>query len=681
MDIRIYFEPEKPLDSEGDDIRLITIVPIAPNVPKTEPIECFLSEYCLNDEHFTPAYRRYLDDTAALGASDDPERRLHRHTSGHALGNWIQISRFGDQVETNEPECRYEWGDYLALSYTWGDPSDLREITVNGQPLLVTGNLEACLRVLRSKKYTQHGWRFWIDAICINQKDIVERAGQVKRMREIYTRAWTPIIWIGEEENGSREALDLIVTLASEYASRDGVEKLTSTLHRNAKYFGVGRWRALNNIVCRRYWRRLWILQEIALGRYTTPVLCGEKTLCWGQFARAFGVLKKTDEVINIYITNELKEASLPFDPVIWTNLGTVQEIQFHQDSHLSDKRIHTFRLINVSRSVLSTDPRDKVYGLLSLMDESIAALIKPDYTDSVENVYRSFALATVRATGSLDVIRHCVPTEGSDSPSWVPSLATEPTGDALTLRDDSFATSGLSSASISTMSTSNLLSCRGFIADWIDGLGCMWSRNWDSGSVVQTQSTLDPYGTFEAAQEAIWKSMVACHASPTEYLEADYGSLLATPALAKADLPEQTPLKDLVASFIFDWCVQYLAGDAEFRIGGRRLKDYWWKEVLPEQIDVVHLRDALMQRDRINLSRRLITTHMGYVGMAPERVERGDAVAVLHGCSMPIVLRQSMDDESGDVRWRVIGDCYLHGIMNGEAMKWGRVAQDLILC
>ncbi|KAL8943102.1 MAG: hypothetical protein Q9216_001302 [Gyalolechia sp. 2 TL-2023] len=317
VDIRIYYEPEKPLDSEGDHIRLVTIVPVSPDMLKTEPIECFLSEYCLNDEHFTPTYRKYLDDAAALGALDDPQRPPLRHMSGHALGNWIQIARFGDQVETNEPESRYEWGDYLALSYTWGDPSKLREISVNGRPLLITENLEACLRVLRSKNYTRHGWRFWIDAICINQKDIVERAGQVKRMREIYTKAWTPIIWIGDDESGSKEALDLLVTLASGYSSRDGVEKLTGTLHRNAKHFGVGCWRALNNIVCRRYWQRLWILQEVALGRYTTPVLCGERTLCWGQFARAFSILKQTDEVINTYITRELEEVSLSFDPVI----------------------------------------------------------------------------------------------------------------------------------------------------------------------------------------------------------------------------------------------------------------------------------------------------------------------------------------------------------------------------
>lgn len=187
----------------------------------------------------------------------------------------------------------------------------------------------------------------------------VERADQVKRMREIYTRAWTPIIWFGKQEKGSDDALDLLVILANEYSSRDGVNRLTGALHRNAQHFGVGRWRALNEIVCRRYWRRLWILQEAALGRYTTPVLCGERTLCWGQLARAFRTLVNTDEIINTYIANELKDASLSLDLAIWPNLGTVQEIQFYQDSELDGKKlipiVYSTLVVRSSRVIRAT--------------------------------------------------------------------------------------------------------------------------------------------------------------------------------------------------------------------------------------------------------------------------------------------------------------------------------------
>ncbi|KAL9024164.1 MAG: hypothetical protein Q9196_006719 [Gyalolechia fulgens] len=679
LEMRIYFQPEKRLDSDGDHIRLITIIPLEPDTPPAAPIECQLADYCLNDQHFTPAYKTYLDDTMALGASDDSKRRLRRRGPGYGLGDWIQTARFGDNVESIQPESRYVWGDYLALSYTWGNQADQRDIRVNGEPLLVSENLEACLRVLRSKQYARFGWKFWIDAICINQRDIVERADQVKRMREIYTRAWTPIIWLGKQEKGSDDALDLLVSIANEYSSRDGVNRLTSTLHRNAQHFGVGRWRALNEIICRRYWRRLWILQEVALGRYTTPVLCGERTLRWGQFARAFKTLENADEIINTYIANELKDASLSVDLAIWPNLGTVQEIQFYQDSDLDGKQIDTYRLLHVSRQVFSTDPRDKVYGLLGLLDKRIVALIKPDYTDTVENVYRSFTVAIVKATGSLDAIRHCVITEISNSPSWIPDLTAEPSLVPLTLRSDSFATSGSSSASIRFGPNSHLLPCKGFIADRIDGMGCMWSKGWAPGSVLQTQGMVDPYNTFVEARDAIWKTMVACHSLPSEYLDADYGSLLATPVLAKTDMPDGSPLKDLVGSLVFDWCVKFLKGNAEFKIAGRRMEEYYWKKTQPEHIDAVHLRNALMQRDRINLSRRLVTTERGYVGMALETVERGDAVAVLYGCSMPIVLRESKTN-GGDSRWRVIGECYLHGMMNGEAMEWGTNKQDIVL-
>lgn len=69
----------------------------------------------------------------------------------------------------------------MALSYTWVDPSITREILLNGYSMQVTANVEACLRVLRDKAYIKKGWKIWVDALCINQADIVERASQVKR--------------------------------------------------------------------------------------------------------------------------------------------------------------------------------------------------------------------------------------------------------------------------------------------------------------------------------------------------------------------------------------------------------------------------------------------------------------------------------------------------------------------
>ena len=350
-------------------------------------------------------------------------------------------------------------------------------------------------------------------------------------------------------------------------------------------------------------------------------MLCGDRTLPWVHFAVAFYLIENMDEVINVFIKNELEDAGLPFDLVIWPNLGTVNEIQAFQNLQVDGHRPNVFRLLDFSRSALSTDPRDKVYGLLALMDESLASLIKPDYNGAVEDVYRSFTLDAIKATGSLDIIRQSEFDSDCSStlPSWVPDLSIEPKYPILAINDHDFAASKSTRASLQPLADTRLISCKGYIIDSFDGMGCKWSEDWSPDTVRPTTSTSDPYGTFEAVREVIWKSMVACHRLPSEPLDADtdYSSLLATPHLVTANLPEHSPIKDLVGSSVFEWCVRFLQGNADFVVAGRRVEEYFVKDLAPNTIDVVHLRDALMQRDRVNLGRRLVTTMRGYVGMA----------------------------------------------------------------
>jgi hypothetical protein len=54
---------------------------------------------------------------------------------------------------------------------------------------------------------------FWVDAICINQADLDERAQQVKQMRDIYQSAEEVIIDLGEDSPGLPVALNLFQTL------------------------------------------------------------------------------------------------------------------------------------------------------------------------------------------------------------------------------------------------------------------------------------------------------------------------------------------------------------------------------------------------------------------------------------------------------------------------------------
>lgn len=74
-----------------------------------------------------------------------------------------------------------------------------------------------------------------------------------------------------------------------------------------------------------------------------------------------------------------------------------------------------------------------------------------------------------------------------------------------------------------------------------------------------------------------------------------------------------------------------------------------------------------------INAGKRLFKSRRGYIGTVPETALPGDLICVVVGGRVPLVLRlMEMSDEmrnSEDRRYTFVGDCYVHGIMDGEAM------------
>jgi len=61
---------------------------------------------------------------------------------------------------------------------------------------------------------------------------------------------------------------------------------------------------------------------------------------------------------------------------------------------------------------------------------------------------------------------------------------------------------------------------------------------------------------------------------------------------------------------------------------------------------------------------RRMVRTKKSYLGLALALAHTGDHVALLKGLRTPVVLRPNREV------WEFVGDCYVHGIMNGEAFQ-----------
>ncbi|KAL7905861.1 heterokaryon incompatibility protein domain-containing protein, partial [Trichoderma velutinum] len=96
---------------------------------------------------------------------------------------------------------------FEALSYTWGPPTITKDIFINGIAFPVTANLYA---FLQNYQEANQGVDLWIDAICVNQSDLLEKNHQIPMMNLIYAAARALIIWLGESSPDSDVALEWI---------------------------------------------------------------------------------------------------------------------------------------------------------------------------------------------------------------------------------------------------------------------------------------------------------------------------------------------------------------------------------------------------------------------------------------------------------------------------------------
>ena len=86
---------------------------------------------------------------------------------------------------------------YEPLSYVWGDPARTHSFSCDGKTLGLTQSLNHALRQLRKADSDR---KIWVDQICINQNDLVERGKQVRFMNRIYKCANHVLVWLGTDE-------------------------------------------------------------------------------------------------------------------------------------------------------------------------------------------------------------------------------------------------------------------------------------------------------------------------------------------------------------------------------------------------------------------------------------------------------------------------------------------------
>ncbi|TVY38225.1 Heterokaryon incompatibility protein 6,OR allele [Lachnellula subtilissima] len=383
---------------------------------------------------------------------------------------------------------------YGALSYVWGDPRITVPITINGSVIQVTENLAKALTALSHIPETLD--HLWVDALCINQSDVHEKSQQVSMMGRIYTEAKDVYAWLGPAISGSPLAMDFANQLAEdlrEYGTgledrMAGAPPDYSLLCRPAYERFIGGSEGPKSMLeClaylfadSTYWTRAWTFQELCLAR-GGYVFCGTDKIFIQDLHRV-----STWYVYKIQQVHKgpssVWDRKQAFVHLVRESKGAMAEAFSTRTYHSTKRRAAPEELkaaVLLSCLVVArraTDPRDKIFSILGLVDLDYPA----DYTAPLDKVYTGFTAQLLGEPHAFSLIVSMAghltqsPVVGGSLPSWVPDF------DAVSKFDHNFmsgvkgygAGDGVASDQNAVVPSffvsSNCLLCRGIVVDEI---------------------------------------------------------------------------------------------------------------------------------------------------------------------------------------------------------------------
>ncbi|KAF2116466.1 heterokaryon incompatibility protein-domain-containing protein [Lophiotrema nucula] len=566
---------------------------------------------------------------------------------------------------------------YIALSYIWGDANDPDQVFIDGIAVVVRSNLKRALSALQDTLLVQQGCRIWTDALCINQNDTAELSHEVGRMGTIYKQAYRVVVWLGDATDDSDLAMDFINSVTE--AWEQGEESARKCIRDTLATYGTIIWQACEAIVTRKYFDRMWIIQELSMGGDTAIILCGHKETTWANLFRFYDTSYdskpeyRTPKLAAIFreeIACSSPAAKTAYVSKKGWNWLKCENFQIIQDATNEPGLRDDRHLLTRCEMAACINPRDKVYGMLSLVDPAVAAKIVPDYSTSATEVYTAFAKAYIEGKGDLFLLIHSgknwkddedpefIPL---DKPSWVPDLRKRTMSWYNLAYGEPSVDAGIP-PKFEFLSSNKILKVRGLFIGHIDGL-CGRNRREDNLSQLQditpTKHISNAYGSDEAFKEALWRAIMMDKDQRGHRAPSEFSCILDSAIFSdKYAPPNNLPVEETRNQSILWNYHMWLRRNASLVLGGEPFKD-WFSElgVLESKLD--EYCDILS--DFGPWTRRFGITDNGYLGIFPPEARQGDVVAVVFGCGHPLLLKPMGD------RFQIVSECYVQGLMRGE--------------
>ncbi|RDW57774.1 hypothetical protein BP5796_12575 [Coleophoma crateriformis] len=530
---------------------------------------------------------------------------------------------------------------FIALSYTWGNKNDKVPIRIGGRPANITRNLFDALRAIQNEP-TLNGMPVWADALCIDQDDKEEVIREIKRMVQVYRHASRIIVWLGRipdtcDLHGITPSVDLKSIPPLQEADIRAVNG-ASTQIRQRTYNKILSCLALFQMP---YWNRTWIFQELMAAHLGSIFFFWDKLYPIRRLLDAIIAFRYiqfpqspvnprqtrsadpllTDDAVETFwkCCQSAAEAARRLNSI---ELAALEYAAESRDGRQEDYWIKL--LIDRSLNSEAEKPQDLVYGLLGIQPKGLQALIEPDYDRPKERVFADFTVALVQYKG-LGFLFSAMCAPAGAQPSWIINhQITEGTvlsfGLAFAWYDSR--AGGKGNPHVRFTIDENQMHCRGALVD-----------------------QLNPCKNASRSKQRLGARRMIDHIFKSHTISPEEVDRNAFPFLISQTLNMLGPGRLQLE----DWLEKHTSVEVE----GMKAQDF-----IPRGAD----RHELEKKMGLLFRRRVVLTEQVRFAFVPRDSQLGDQILIFPRCKMPIVVRKLGE------RYRIVGPCYVEGIMFGEA-------------
>ena len=556
--------------------------------------------------------------------------------------------------------------DFKALSYTWGSNVRVSPLflggEVRGKVLMTTANAWHALQRLGHSPGPEY---MWVDQICIHQDDVDERNQQVALMAKIYSKCWLCIVWLGIENAGDEDtkaAFELVRKISDAIPTTEPLPMSPTQLvplshgeirERLKEAYGIDRlppadydgWTAFARCLHRAWFTRLWTFQEVVVSK-DVIVCCGWQNATLIDFTRASAFLGIEYEF------------PVPEHPTGRPTLNIIDTyIWRYRNQHENPLLL---LLSNTRNTYECGDQHDRIYALLGVQSEDMKlADVVIAYEEPVAELFTKTAKTLISTSSSLQTFDHVNALPGGlveGLPSWVPDWSAKASSVALDFID---------------LKGKKFRASKGRCHRFIPSL--------QQREIIVSGSAVDK------VREVI--NLKLQDGTTTDQRIAFFTKELLPTVLRLSTMDNDESFKQnrlkLIKTLTIDGQLR------ESRLGDMGFTALDWQlDVVNEMLDAFthrtpysfsgkpgvqrepepldHWLRALATQMTSCIGRVLVVLSKHQLGLCSDNVQTGDIVAVLHGSSVPVILRYKNQDA-----YALVGPCFVDGIMYGDAVNW----------